>query len=132
MPNLSQRIHNPTHQSESVTQICLFRWAKYMEGRYPELKWMYHVPNEGKRSKSAGARMRQEGLKAGVPDVCLPVPRGEYHGLYIEMKVGKNKPTDKQKEWLAGLKEQGYSTAVCYGWESASKLILKYLEGEIK
>ena len=88
---------------------------------------MYHVPNEGKRSKSAGARMKQEGLKPGVPDVCLPVPRGGFHGLYVEMKVGKNKPTDNQREWLAGLKEQGYATAVCYGWEAASKVILKYL-----
>ena len=88
---------------------------------------MYHVPNEGKRSKSAGARMKQEGLKPGVPDVCLPVAHGGFHGLYIEMKVGKNKPTDNQKEWLAGLKKQGYSTAVCYGWEAASKEILKYL-----
>lgn len=117
----------PTHQSESVTQICLFRWAGYMQGKYPELQWMYHVPNEGKRSKSAGARMRQEGLKAGVPDICLPVPRGSFHGLYIEMKIDDNKPTEKQKEWLAGLKEQGYFTAVCYGWEAATKVILDYL-----
>ena len=122
----------PTHQSESVTQICLFRWAKYMEGQYPELRLMYHVPNEGKRTRSAGARMRQEGLKAGVPDVCLPVPRAGYHGLYIEMKVDKNKPTEKQKEWLAGLKAQGYATTVCYGWEAASKVILQYLGGNEK
>lgn len=74
----------PTHQSESVTQICLFRWAAFMQGQYPELALMYHIPNEGKRSRSAGARMKQEGLKPGVPDVCLPVPRGPYHGLYGE------------------------------------------------
>lgn len=119
----------PTHQSESVTQICLFRWAKFMEGQYPELELMYHIPNEGKRSRSAGARMKQEGLKPGVPDVCLPVPRSDYHGLYIEMKVDRNKPTENQKHWLGALKRQGYFTAVCYGWEAASKVILQYLGG---
>lgn len=120
----------PTRQSESVTQICLFRWAGYMQGQYPELKLMYHIPNEGKRSRSTGARMKREGLKPGVPDICLPVPRGGFHGLYVEMKVGRNKTTDNQDFWLEALEKQGYSTAVCYGWEAASKVILKYLGGE--
>jgi hypothetical protein len=101
-----------------------------MQGQYPELKLMYHIPNEGKRSRSTGARMKREGLKPGVPDICLPVPRGGFHGLYVEMKVGRNKTTDNQDFWLEALKKQGYSTAVCYGWESASKVILKYLGGK--
>lgn len=117
------------HQSESVAQICLFRWAAFMRGRFPELELMYHVPNEGKRSVSAGARMKREGLKPGVPDICLPVPHSGYHGLYVEMKVGSNTPTENQKKWLAALKKQGYATAVCWGWEAASKVILKYLGG---
>lgn len=120
----------PAKQSESVTQIHLFQWAAYMQGQYPELKLMYHIPNEGKRSRSTGARMKREGLKPGVPDICLPVPRGGFHGLYVEMKVGRNKTTDNQDFWLEALKKQGYSTAVCYGWEAAAKVILKYLGGK--
>jgi hypothetical protein len=46
------------------------------------------------------------------------------------MKVGKNKPSDDQEFWLQALTQQGYCTAVCYGWEAASKVILKYLEGK--
>jgi len=113
--------------SESVEQQCLFRWAAWQVGQNPELKLLYHIPNEGKRSAALGAKMKREGLKAGVPDICLPVARGKYHGLYIEMKAGKNKPTEKQKEWLADLSAQGYATAVSYGWEEASKVIMKYL-----
>lgn len=118
--------------TESVEQICLFRWAEFAKGKYPELDLLYHIPNEGKRSVSAGARLKQEGLKSGVPDICLPVARGLYHGLYIEMKVGRNKPTENQNRWLKNLAEQSYKTAVCYGWDEASKLIISYLEGKAK
>lgn len=113
--------------SESVEQQCLMRWAKLQEGAYPALKLLYHVPNEGKRSRATGGRLKAEGLKSGVPDLCLPVPVGKYHGLYVEMKANNNKPTDNQKEWLADLSAQGYATAVCWGWEQAATVITKYL-----
>lgn len=96
--------------------------------QYPELELMYHVPNEGKRSRVAGARLKQSGLKPGVPDVCLPVAHGPYIGLYIELKVKPNKPTDNQKHWLRALRSAGHCTAVCYGWEEAKNLIEKYLK----
>ena len=88
---------------------------------------MYHIPNEGKRSKVTGARLKAVGLKPGVPDICLPVARGGYIGLYIENKYGKNRPTENQKEWLRALREAGHLTAVCYGWEQAKELIEQYL-----
>lgn len=57
----------------------------------------------------------------------LPVPRGIYHGLYIELKAGKNKTTDNQGRWLCELSEQGYKTAVCYGWAEAAEMLKAYL-----
>jgi len=113
--------------SESVEQICLFRWASYNRGIMPELELMYHIPNGGKRYITTAKRLKAEGTKAGVPDICLPVSRGGYHGLYIEMKAGKNKTTKNQNEWLEALRIQGYLTAVCYGWVEASELITNYL-----
>lgn len=88
---------------------------------------MYHVPNEGKRSLINGARLKQAGLKAGVPDVCLPTAHGGYIGLYIEMKVKPNKPTENQKKWLRALRAAGHMTAVCYSWEEAKNLIEQYI-----
>jgi len=58
--------------SEEIEQITLFRWASFMENKYPKLRLMYHVPNEGKRSKRAGFKLKQAGLKSGVPDIVLP------------------------------------------------------------
>ena len=72
--------------SESVEQQRLFQWARMASGGRPELKMLYHIPNEGKRSRATGARLVAEGLKRGVPDICLPVARGGCHGLYIELK----------------------------------------------
>ena len=114
--------------TESVEQQCLFRWANFQSGKYPELELMYHIPNEGKRSRSTGARMKAEGLKSGVPDICLPVPRSGYHGLYIELKrLRGNTTTKNQDEWLTKLEGQGYRVTVCRGWEEASQVILEYL-----
>ena len=112
---------------EENEQAALFRWASYAQTQYEELKLMYHVPNEGKRSTVTGARMKQAGLKPGVPDVCLPTAHGGYIGLYIEMKVKPNKPTENQKQWLRALREAGHFTAVCYTWEEAKNLIEEYL-----
>ena len=117
--------------TEEEEQMALFRWADFAAGKYPELRTMYHIPNEGKRSTTTGARMRAAGLRAGVPDICLPAARGEYHGLYIELKAGRNTTTDNQECWLDALAKQGYYTAVCYGWQVASETITKYLEGRV-
>lgn len=116
-----------THNSESIEQISLMHWAVFMKNRYPELELLYHVPNGGKRDRTTAAKLKAEGVKAGVPDLVLPVGRGGYLGLYIEMKVGKNKTTENQEYWLKKLTEQGYRTAVCYGWEEASAVLEDYL-----
>ena len=113
---------------ESSEQVSLFEWCEYSLGKYPQLSLLFHVPNGGFRSAATAGRMKAEGVKAGVPDLCLPVARGGYHGLFIEMKAGKNKPTELQKKWLTDLQEQGYLAAVCYGWEEAARLLTDYLE----
>lgn len=116
---------------ESNEQQTLFEWAKRMEGKWSELKLLYHIPNEGKRSQRTGARMKAEGIKSGVPDICLPVARGEHHGLYIELKRRRNsKVTKEQLDWIADLVAQGYVAAVCRGCDEAISLITRYLSGK--
>lgn len=98
-----------------------------MRAQYPELDLLYHIPNGGSRNKIEAANLKKQGVRAGVPDLCLPVARGEYHGLYVEMKYGENKPTQKQKEWLEKLTKQGYKTAVAYSCDAAEDILLKYI-----
>lgn len=113
--------------TEAQEQRCLFQWAGYAEQQFPELKLLHHVPNGGRRDARTAANLKKEGVKAGVPDIVLPVPMGIYHGLYIELKVGRNKTSIKQKEWIKALKEQGYKVEVCYGWIEAKEVIENYL-----
>lgn len=112
---------------EEIEQTYLFQWAYFMESRFPKLRLMFHVPNGGKRNLSEAKRLKAAGVKSGVPDIFLPVARGKWFGLFIEMKYGKNTPTKNQKEWIDDLKEEGYRVEVCYGWEQASKIIEEYL-----
>lgn len=116
-----------TVQHEAMEQEALFSWAAVCSATYPELEMMYHIPNGGKRNRAEAARLKRQGVKAGVPDICLPVPRYGFHGLYIELKAGDNKPTEKQSKWISLLQKQGYATAVCVGWVAAKETISKYL-----
>lgn len=118
--------------TESQEQQLLFEWAALSAGRWPELALLYHIPNGGSRSKSEAGRFKAEGVKAGVPDICLPVARGGYHGLYIELKrVKGGRVSTAQQGWIAALREQGYYACVCKGWDDAAHVIKAYLEGRV-
>lgn len=122
----AQKIPVPT---ESVEQQCLFRWAEWARGKFPKLKRLYHIPNGGHRNKATAGRLRAEGVKSGVPDICLPVPRGGYHGLYIELKrIRGGSVSDEQEDWIKDLTDEGYYACVCKGWEAASQVIIEYLQ----
>lgn len=123
-------------------QCALFRWSALNEKKWPELALLFAVPNGGSRGGKTvysakykrqipleAVRMKEAGIKAGVPDICLPVPRGTYAGLFIEMKAGKNKPTPAQLEWHDRLRKAGHRAEVCYSWEAAANVIEKYLKG---
>ncbi len=114
-------------QHEANEQRKLFQWINFIKNKYPETALLFHIPNGGSRNKLEAANLKKQGVRAGVPDLFLPVARGKFHGLFIEMKYGMNKTTNKQSEWLKNLNAQGYAVCVCYGCEEASKKILCYL-----
>ncbi len=125
--------------SEHQEQKIIFEWASLTERSIPELECLYAIPN-GLRAAGIGAaiKAKQEGLKPGVPDMCLPIPKGKWHGLYIELKRLSLKPktarskggvSDAQDEWHIRLRIQGYAVAVCYGADDAILTISRYLDG---
>lgn len=101
--------------------------AAYLD--YSNLLW-FHPANEAKRSAHLAAMLKAQGLKAGVPDVCILEPVGAKHGLFIEMKYGANKPTAEQKKWLSRLSARGYATAICYSADDAIKIVKEYMRGK--
>jgi hypothetical protein len=115
-------------QLEHDHQSALFEWATLNQGRWPELDMMYAIPNGGHRNIQTAARLKREGVKRGVLDINLDVPRFGFHGLRIELKVGRNKPTREQLQWIERLTDHGYLAVVCWGWESARAQIEAYLK----
>lgn len=112
---------------EADEQEMLFRWAAWAENQTPELQLLFHVPNGGRRDASEAAHLKRQGVRAGVPDLCLPAARGGYHGLFIELKAEGGRPTASQKEWIGRLRVQGYKAEICVGWRAAAAVICEYL-----
>lgn len=114
-------------RSEDTEQINVVSWSQWNMKRYPELKWLFHVPNGGSRNKQEAVKFKQMGVKSGVSDLCLPYPKGIYCGLFIEMKYGDGRQQPTQKEFLKDMTEAGHFVATCYSAEEAIKVIEEYL-----
>ena len=115
--------------SESSQQKALFTWAALNFNKYPQLRWMHAIPNGGLRDVRTATNLKAEGVKAGVLDIFLPYPNDKWSGLYLEMKVGKNRLTEEQKEFIAFV-QRYYDYSVCYSWLEAKDKIVDYLEGK--
>ena len=114
------------YPTEDQEQQAVIDWARMMTGKYPELELLHHIPNGGSRNKAEAAKFQRMGVKSGIPDLCLPVPKGLYHGLYIEMKRRVSWTlTDAQKDVISKLAAQGYYCEVCPGAEAAIKSITR-------
>ena len=121
----------PTIPTEAQEQAALFRWAKCMAWKWTELRCMHHIPNGGSRNPIEARHLKEQGVKAGIPDIFLPCARGGWHGLYIEMKRRTGgRISEEQRAMLDALRAQGYRTQVCKGWEQAKQIIEQYLREE--
>lgn len=119
--------------TESEEQVTLFSWAQMKLGKYPELRLLFHIPNGGSRNQIEAKHLKAQGVKPGVPDLCLPVARGIWHGLYIEMKRQKGgRVSDAQHRWLEDLERQGYRAEIACGWQEAAQILEIYLQGEAR
>jgi hypothetical protein len=92
---------------------------------------LFAIPNGGARDLITGALLKREGVRAGVPDLFLAIPKGGQGGLFLELKKPKGgRVSEAQKGMLSTLQESGYSVAVCHGWTAAKEAIENYLKGE--
>lgn len=114
--------------SEDEEQSTIMDYCRSMTGKYPELEMMYHIPNEGKRGRYYASVQKRIGLKSGVPDLCLPIARKGFHGLYIEVKALDGRTSPKQQEWIDKLCEQGYKAVICFGSDAAIEVIADYIK----
>jgi hypothetical protein len=117
MPTVKKIV--PTEDEE---QITLATWLTKQGIRF------YAIPNGGRRNLREAVKLKRTGLSPGVPDICIPIPSGCYHGLYIELKRQKGgKLSTEQINWLEFLRERGYYADVAFGFEEAKQIVLYYL-----
>ncbi len=108
----------------------------------PALERLYAIPNGGYRDKITAGKLKAEGVKRGVPDICLPLPMQHqlagrspfgYCGLYVELKRPKTTTqragttSPEQDDWIAYLRGAGYAVSVVFNWRDAAKEIERYV-----
>lgn len=108
---------------ETLAMITIFDWVRLM--RFDKFIW--HTANERKTSKASGALLKRMGVKPGVSDITIARPSNGYYGAFIEVKAGKNKPTELQLDFIKTMNAEGYYATVCYGADETIHTIKKYL-----
>ena len=128
-PRRKTRNDDPEHR----LQVACVKWFRMQYRQYANL--LFAIPNGGKRNAITAARLKAEGVTAGVPDLFLAKPAisGRFsiqddYGLFIEMKVGKNDSTPAQKQMRSDLRNQGYAVAVCRSLEEFIEVVENYLK----
>lgn len=133
LPEPKARIRRPVDgraagRTEHQEQAAVVSWWNVECYRYnlPQFA-LFAIPNGGARDVITGARLKAEGVRRGIVDLCLAAPRGDYHGWYGEMKVGTNKPSPDQQQVIEYLSQAGYKVEVHWTADSAIAAIKNYL-----
>jgi hypothetical protein len=116
--------------TEHDEQSAFMQYVKLRAQQVPGLEWLHAIPNGGARNVVVARKMKAEGVQKGVWDICWPMPRGEWPGLYIEFKFGKNKLTPEQKAFGEFVASQGYKTGVAYSVDEGINILESYIKGE--
>jgi hypothetical protein len=136
---------------EDEHQAAVIQWRALNIRLLPHIMRLHHIPNGAAYSSQGdqrtrmirGARMKAQGVQAGVLDLCLPLPMKllpngpqapviYFAGLYIEMKkpgVRNHRnggASDDQMDWIKYLNEVGYKAVICHSWREACIAILAY------
>ncbi len=110
---------------EHNIQVACVRWFAY---QYPEMKGLlFAVPNGGRRDRVTGAKLKAEGVVAGVSDLLLLVQSKGFGALCIEMKTEKGRQTDEQKAWQKAVERMGYRYVVCRSFDDFEREVKNYL-----
>jgi glycerophosphoryl diester phosphodiesterase len=121
----TEKIAQHMNHPESELQQACVKWFRLQYPQYAKL--LFAIPNGGKRNAFEAARLKAEGVVAGVPDLMLAVVTAYQIGIFIEMKSPGEKPTAKQLEIQYLLMYQGYQVAICRSFDEFKETIENYL-----
>lgn len=120
----------PPRHLEAQEQAAVILWARarFEEDpqHYHDLDLLHCSLNGVRLTPGQAASAKAQGMRAGIPDLSLPVPIGGYHGLYIEMKTEDGRLSDDQKDVTVRLARLGYKVVVAYSQGEAKEAIRSY------
>lgn len=125
---MTKNIRKVATPNEQMEQICFFDYVRLHKELEP---YVFSIPNEGKRNYYNARMLISAGLKKGVSDIFVALPVPPYHGMFIEMKSVKGKPTKEQVKFQQDVMGKGYMAVICYGAQQAIKVLQAYLDGEL-
>jgi len=109
--------------SEQTLHKTVIEWFK----NHPNIiRYVIHIPNEGVRTIRYGKHLKDLGMRPGVSDLFIALPRHGYHGAFIELKTSKGILSNSQKIFLEDMQNQGYYSIATYGLDSSLERISWY------
>ena len=111
---------------ERQIQTACVNWFRLKHGTKARI---FAVPNGGSRHKIEAINLKREGVTAGVLDLVVAYPVGEFGGLFIEMKADAGKLTKEQKDWSEYLRGVGYAVAACWTVDEFMATVGMYMKG---
>ena len=122
--NIQKPRRHPQEKEHHLQTSCV-NWFRY---QYPQYRHnLFAVPNGGRRDKVTGAKMKEEGVLAGVADLILLKSNAQYGALLIEMKDQKGRQSESQKEWQQLIEADGYKYVICRSFEDFVREVASYL-----
>lgn len=121
---------NAWQDSEHLLQVEVVSRALALSTKHPAVTMLHAIPSGDWRGFAVGKKLKAEGVKPGVPDLCLPVPVGDYHGLYLELKRKGGTPSPDQWRFMLDLFSLGYRVHVTNHLGVALEIIEDYLNGK--
>lgn|SRR5574343_438320 len=122
--NIKPKLIKKRTYEEHDTQVAFVKWFCLQWPQYSEI--IYAIPNGEERNPIVAKRLKDEGVQPGIPDVCIPVPSGDYNSLYIEFKAKGKTASDVQKRKIKQLQELGHCVHVCDSLDRAMDAVKLY------
>ena len=121
-----KNIRKKPKDEEHKIQVSMVEWFRM---KYPSMRHnLFAVPNGGRRDAVTGAKLKAEGVLAGVADLILLKSNHRYGALLIETKTKKGTQSDSQKEWESKIVKDGYKYVVCRSLEEFIAVVTDYLK----
>lgn len=125
--NSSEKIKQQHNNEEAKIQTEFFNQVPLFFPTLPD-RLLFAVPNGGSRHKIEAANMKRQGVKRGVADVILQVPKKGYASLCLEFKTPTGRQSDEQKEYQRQVEMAGSKYVVVRSVQQAIKVVQKYLK----